>query len=96
MVSANPADAMGLSPAKGRIMAGADADFAILDMNAPCVVYRSCLATDAGYSVYEGQEMSCRVMHTMVRGRFAVRDGALSEDSVGTGRFIPRKLAPKP
>jgi dihydroorotase-like cyclic amidohydrolase len=96
LVSANPADAMGLSPAKGRIMPGADADFAILDMNATWVVDKSSLATDARYSVYEGQEMACRVMHTMVRGRFAVRDGALSEDAVGTGRFIPRSLGPKP
>ena len=56
-------------------------------------VERSGLATDAGYSVYEGQEMACRVVHTMVRGRFAVRDGRLDDSARGTGRFMPRRLS---
>ncbi|MCR9074019.1 MAG: amidohydrolase family protein [Alphaproteobacteria bacterium] len=93
LVTANPADAMGLAPRKGRIMPGADADFAILDMNAPWTVEKSSLQSDAGYSVWEGQEMACKVLHTLVRGRFVVRDGALMDESEGTGRFMPRKLA---
>lgn len=92
MVTSRPADAMGLSPAKGRIAPGADADFAILDMNSPWTVERSGLATDAGYSIYEGHEMSCRVVHTIARGRFIVRDGTLTEGMEGTGRFLPRSL----
>jgi len=90
MVTAAPARAMGLAPAKGRIVPGADADFAILDMSAPWTVEKSSLATDAGYSIYEGQEMSCQVRHTLVRGRFAVRDGVLQQDAVGTGQYVPR------
>ncbi len=94
LVTENPADAMGLSPRKGRITPGADADFAILDMNDPWVVERSGLETDAGYSVWEGHKMSCRVRHTLVRGRFVRRDGATQADTVGHGRFVPRRLAP--
>ena len=93
LVTARPADAMGLAPRKGRIVPGADADFSILDMNARWTVERSGLATDAGYSVYEGQEMACLVVHTMVRGRFAVRDGRLDDSARGTGRFMPRRLS---
>ncbi|MEQ8398880.1 dihydroorotase family protein [Thalassobaculum sp.] len=93
LVTAKPADAMGLSPRKGRIVPGADADFSILDMKSRWTVERSGLATDAGYSVYEGQEMTCRVVHTIVRGGFAVRDGQLNAGARGTGRFLPRRLA---
>jgi len=93
LVTARPADAMGLSPRKGRIAPGADADFAILDMNARWTVGKESLATDAGYSIYEGEEMACRVVHTLVRGAFVVRDGALVEASRGTGRFMARRLA---
>ena len=96
MVTAAPARAMGLAPMKGRIVPGADADYAILDMNAPWTVDKSALATDAGYSIYEGHEMSCQVRHTLVRGRFAVRDGALQDDAIGSGRFVPRKLEKLP
>lgn len=92
LVTCNPADAMGLAPRKGRIAPGADADFSILDMKQRWTVERAGLATDAGYSVWEGQEMTCRVVHTIVRGRFAVRDCALDDSVRGTGRFMPRKL----
>lgn len=92
MVTSKPADAMGLAPRKGRIVPGADADFAILDMKAPWTVDKSSLQTDAGYSVWEGREMSCRVLHTLVRGAFVVRDGTLIAESEGTGRFMARTL----
>ena len=92
LVTCQPADAMGLAPRKGRITPGADADFAILDMKAPWTVEKSSLQSDAGYSVWEGQEMACKVLHTLVRGNFVVRDGALTEGSEGTGRFMARTL----
>jgi hypothetical protein len=31
-------------------------------------------------------------VHTLVRGRFVLRDGALVDDAVGTGRYIGRAL----
>ena len=92
LVSRNPARIMGLAPQKGEIVAGADADLAIVDMNARWTVDRSALATDAGYSIYQGHEMACRVTHTLSHGRFVVRDRVLQDDAVGTGRFVPRFL----
>lgn len=92
MVTAAPARAMGLAPAKGAIVPGADADFAILDMNAPWTVGKASLATDAGYSIYEGHEMACQVRHAIVRGRFALRDGGLQPDAIGGGRYVARRL----
>jgi hypothetical protein len=32
-----------------------------------------------------------RVRHTLVGGRFALRNNELVADAVGTGRFIPRQ-----
>lgn len=92
LVSLNPARVMGLAPRKGAILPGADADLAVLDMNASWIVDKASLATDAGYSIHEGHEMTCRVVHTLSRGRFVLRDGALEEDAVGHGRFVPRRL----
>ncbi|MDH3667743.1 MAG: dihydroorotase family protein [Paracoccaceae bacterium] len=91
MVTANPARVMGLAD-KGAIRPGADADLTLLDMNARWTVDKPALATDAGYSIYEGHEMACRVIHTLSRGRFVLRDGALQDDAVGHGRFVARRL----
>jgi dihydropyrimidinase len=91
LVSANPARIMGLA-GKGVIRPEADADLAVLDMEKRWVVGRGDLATDAGYSVYEGHEMTCRVVHTLSRGRFVVRDGALQQGTEGHGRFVGRTL----
>lgn len=91
MASAAPARAMGL-PAKGAIRPGADADLAVVDLKARWTLDRAGLATDAGYSIWEGQEMRARVVHTLVRGRAVLREGALDPAAVGTGRFVPRRL----
>ncbi len=90
LISANPARVMGLAPRKGAILPGADADLAVVDLGAPWVVGKESLATDAGYSIYEGEEMACRVTHTLSRGRFVLRDGALQDGAIGQGRFVPR------
>ena len=34
-----------------------------------------------------------RVVHTLSNGRFALRDGKLQDDAVGTGRYVKRVLA---
>ena len=69
--------ASGLGEATARALAAKGAKVAILDMNAPWTVDKASLATDAGYSIYEGHEMACQVRHALGRGRFALRDGHL-------------------
>ena len=71
---------------------GADADIAVIDLNASWVVEKDKLGTDAGYSIYEGETMQASVIHTLSRGRFALRDGRLQDDAVGTGKYIARAL----
>ena len=91
LVSENPAKRMGLAN-KGTLRPGAGADITILDLNASWVVGKDNLGTDAGYSIYEGETMKASVIHTLSRGRFALRDGALQEDAVGSGKYITRAL----
>jgi dihydropyrimidinase len=93
LASQAPAAAMGLSHRKGRIAVGLDADLAIVDVESEFTPRRDYLHSSAGYSIYEGMPLRGRVRHTLVGGRFVLRDHGLVADAVGTGRFIPRHLA---
>ena len=64
----------------------------MVDLHADWIVGKDSLGTDAGYSIYEGERMSARVIHTLSRGRFALRDGALQDGAIGAGRFVAREL----
>lgn len=91
LVSENPARRMGLHD-KGALRPGADADIAVVDLNADWVLGKQHLGSDAGYSIYEGERMQARVVHTLSRGRFALRDGALNDTAIGGGRFVRRSM----
>jgi dihydropyrimidinase len=92
LLSSAPADAMGLSHCKGRIEVGLDADLAIVDLEREYPYRRADVRSSAGYSIYEGRRFKGKVVHTLVRGRFVLRDGALIDDAVGTGRYVSRQL----
>ncbi len=91
LVATNPAKAMGLHR-KGAIAPGMDADFAIVDPGRRWTVTREGVLSSAGYSIYEGQVLTGQVVHTVVRGRAVMRDGALDDTAVGSGRYVPRSL----
>jgi dihydropyrimidinase len=92
LLATAPAAAMGLDR-KGRIAVGLDADLAIIDLNREYAFGREHVRSSAGYSIYEGRSFRGQVMHTLVRGEFAVRDGALLENAVGRGRYVRRSLS---
>lgn len=92
LVAHNPAGAMGLAHRKGRIAVGLDADFAIVDLQAEHTPRRDTLKSSAGYSIYEGVPLRGRVCHTLLGGRFVLRDHELVPDAVGRGRFVARQL----
>jgi dihydropyrimidinase len=91
LTSANPARLMGLQT-KGRIDVGMDADFAFIDLAAEKVIEKSDVASDAGYSIYEGISLRGVVKHTMSRGTWVLRDTALVDGAIGTGRYQRRSL----
>ncbi|MFN3673955.1 MAG: dihydroorotase [Bosea sp. (in: a-proteobacteria)] len=92
LTATNAAMAMGLSQRKGAIAVGLDADFAIVDLDAEWLLDQSCLRSSAGYSIYEGQRFKGRVVHTVLRGGFVMRDGVLLDDAIGQGRYLPRSF----
>jgi dihydroorotase-like cyclic amidohydrolase len=83
---------MGLAHVKGSIALGLDADLTLVDMKASWQVERSKVQSSAGYSIYEGQTFKGRVNDVFVRGRAVILDGAPQPGTVGTGRYVPRKL----
>jgi dihydroorotase (multifunctional complex type) len=92
LTSGNAAHAMGVSDRKGEIATSLDADFAIVDLDAEWTLDLSMLRSTAGYSLYEGRHFRGRVVHTMLRGDFILRDGQLVDAAVGKGRYLPRAL----
>ena len=93
LTATNAARAFGLGARKGTIALGMDADFAIVDPQAKWTLDKSHLRSSAGYSIYEGTQFTGKVVHTVVRGEFALRDGELSEEAVGRGRYLRRSRA---
>ena len=91
LVAQAPAQAMGLAHRKGRIAVGLDADVAVVDLRGEHTPRRDQLHSSAGYSIYEGVPLRGRVRHTLVGGRFVLRDHELVPGAVGTGRFVPRR-----
>ena len=88
-VTRTPARTFGLWPRKGAIAIGADADFAIVDLDGRHTVRVAEQHTGAEYSIYEGWELTGAVEHTVLRGRFVVRDREVVAHD-GGGRFQPR------
>ena len=93
LIATNPARIMGIGDRKGAIAVGLDADLAIVDVNGTTKCSNAKTLSSAGYSIYDGWKLKGRVVHTLVRGAFAMRDGTLDEACVGRGRYVKRRLA---
>ncbi|HZU64696.1 MAG TPA: dihydroorotase [Novosphingobium sp.] len=68
---------------KGRIAAGYDADFTVVDLKGRFTVSEEWLASRCGWSPYTGMELKGRVMGTIVRGHQVVWEGALAAAAIG-------------
>ncbi len=77
-------------PGKGRIAAGFDADFAILDPEGETAVVPENYPSHSDYSPYEGMRFRGRVTHTILRGDVLVEEGALVPDIDAPGRYLFR------
>jgi dihydropyrimidinase len=87
--STRAAQLFGMYPQKGTIRVGSDADLAVVDLGTPFVISAATQHSGADYTPWEGTEVPLRVVHTIVRGEFAVRDGVLAERT--TGRYLRRE-----
>ncbi|MCC7435880.1 MAG: dihydroorotase [Methanoregulaceae archaeon] len=74
MTSMRPAQIYGIRD-KGLIAPGYDADLAIVDLDHDWVVEASWLQSKCGWSPYTGETLKGKPVHTILRGRVALRDG---------------------
>ncbi len=82
LTSAGPQRVFGLV-GKGRIAAGYDADFSIVDLNARWKVEESWLASRCGWSPFTGMELQGRPIGTIIRGQRAMWEGQISNLPMG-------------
>ncbi len=81
----NVARSFGLYPKKGVIEVGSDADFCVFDPEKEWVIKNHHSKSD--YTVYEGIKVKGKVVSTILRGEFIVKDGELVAE--GKGEFVP-------
>lgn len=68
---------------KGRIAAGYDADFTIVDRKGSFTITDEWLASRCGWSPFTGMDLKGRVVGTIIRGNVAMWDGQLGESAQG-------------
>jgi dihydroorotase len=84
----NPARIWGLYPRKGAIAPGSDADIAIVDLKRDHVLYDADLQSRSKISPWNGRRIKGLPLHTLVRGRFVMKDRKLADDVRGWGRSV--------
>jgi dihydropyrimidinase/allantoinase len=91
LVSANPARNFGLFPRKGCIAIGADADFAIVDMEKEQPITTELCLSAQDHNPFEGVTTKGWPVQTIVRGQLIYDKGQI----VGPrqGEFIKRPTA---
>jgi dihydropyrimidinase/dihydroorotase len=97
VASENPARIFGLYPKKGAIVAGADADLVVVDLQRKVKITREILHTVTPWTIYDGREATGWPVMTLVRGQI-VADWPEGEprariNDVSAGEYQRRKLS---
>ena len=87
VMSENPARIFGLYPRKGTIQVGSDADLLIIDPAGDRIITAKDHQSNAGYSLFEGWEVSGRPWMTLLRGKVLLNQGKLEQEP-GYGKFL--------
>lgn len=93
LTSTNHAKMYGLSPRKGTIAVGSDADIALWDASRQVTITAKDLHQGADYTPYEGIEVTGWPVRTIVRGKTVVADGKLV-GSISHGQHLKRDRSP--
>ena len=86
----NPARIWGLYPHKGAIQAGSDADIAIVDLGREWTIDDAKLQSLSKITPFHGRRVKGLPIHTLVRGRFVMKDRKLVAGNAGLGTLGPR------
>ena len=84
----NPANRWGLYPRKGALQPGAEADIVIVDLNREEVIVDESLHSRAKITPWDGRPVKGVPVHTLVRGRFVMRDRVLNDAARGWGQSV--------
>jgi dihydroorotase len=88
LTSAGPARIFGIA-GKGRIAAGYDADFTIVDLKRRETIRDSWIASRCGWTPYDGKSVTGWPVGAIVRGRRVMWEGELTAPSQGAAvRFV--------
>jgi dihydropyrimidinase len=87
VMSENPARIFGLYPRKGVIQVGSDADLFILDPGEDRVISAKDHHSNAGYTLFEGWQITGRPWMTLLRGQVLLNQGKL-EQQRGYGTLL--------
>jgi dihydropyrimidinase len=90
LTSTNVAKLFGLYPRKGTIRVGSDADLVLWNPTVTRKVKNSNLLSKAGFSIYEGNEVTGWPQTTIRRGEIVYDSGRITAQP-GSGRVIHRK-----
>ncbi|WP_066388734.1 dihydroorotase [Neobacillus mesonae] len=91
LMSTHPAEVFSI-PGKGQISIGYDADFTVIDPNQKMVIDQNSFRSFSKLSPFDGQELNCKVISTIVRGE-EVFDGENVTQNPGYGKFVPGSAA---
>ncbi|ARP99011.1 allantoinase AllB [Pseudorhodoplanes sinuspersici] len=84
----NPARTWGLYPRKGAIQVGSDADIALVDLGHAWTIDDAKIQSRSKISPWHGRKVKGLPIHTIVRGRFVMRDRTLVPGTRGHGRSV--------
>jgi dihydroorotase len=84
----NPAKIWGLYPRKGTLTVGSDADIAVVDLKRSWTIDDALIQSRSKISPWQGREATALPIHTIVRGRFVMKDRILQDDARGWGRSV--------
>ncbi len=93
LTSAGPARLFGIAT-KGRIAAGYDADFTVVDLRRRETIIDSWIKSRAGWTPYNGVTVTGWPIGTFIRGRKVMWEGELTGASQGEAIVFSETLAP--
>jgi len=85
LLAAGPARVYG-AVGKGRLAAGYDADFTLVDMGAKRTIENAWIVSPCGWTPFDGMAVTGWPMATIVRGAVVMRDGEVL--GTPTGKLV--------
>jgi dihydroorotase len=83
LCASKPAERFGLGGRKGSLRRGADADIIVLDPSRPMKISNADQLSKAGYTVFDGLQVSASIESVFLRGIELVRQSNLTGRAIG-------------